>query len=94
MAFSVLLYAILGYAIIVLASMLVVGNIRGPVSQARPRHTGARPQLRPWPRAARRCSMRHESSLPLRSAQLARRHGAPSSCPALTASRRRWAAEL
>jgi hypothetical protein len=70
MTFTVLIYAIGGYAVVLLAAMLVLEHTREPVHQARlSSHAADRVSLRPWPRAARGCPMEHERALPLRSAQ-------------------------
>lgn len=71
MTFTVLIYAIGGYAVVLLAAMLVVERTREPVRQARfSSHSADRPPLRPWSRAARGCPAEHERTLPLRSAQV------------------------
>jgi len=70
MTLTVLMYAIGGYAVVVLAGMLVLEHTRGPVrQQAGFSHAGDRPPLRPWPRITRTCPVEHERVLPLRSAQ-------------------------
>ncbi len=85
MTFSVLMYAVGGYAAVLLAATLVLEKVRGPVPQSPPLHTGGHARLHAWPRdAARRRPVAHEDALPLRSAQLAtpprRRRPAPTSC--------------
>jgi len=86
MTFTVLIYAIGGYAVLFLAGMLVLEHTRGPVrQQAAFSHAGDRPPLRPWPRVTRTCPVGHERGLPLRrSAQRAaparRRRPAATSC--------------
>jgi hypothetical protein len=84
MTFTVFMYAMAGYAILVLAGVLLVEKLRGPVPQSPARHTHSHAQLRAWPRATRRCPVANESLLPLRSARLAaparRRRPAPTSC--------------
>ncbi len=85
MTFTVFMYAVGGYAVVLLATMLVLERRRGPVPQApASRHSGLRAQLRAWPRTARRCPVTHESALPLRAAQhrvpAPRRRPKPSSC--------------
>lgn len=87
MTFTVLIYAIGGYAVVFLAGMLVLEHTRGPVrQQAGFSHAGERPPLRPWPRVTRTCPVAHERVLPLRAAQRA----APSrrQRPAATSCRR------
>jgi hypothetical protein len=70
MTFTVLMYAIGGYAVVFLAGMLVLEHTRGPVpEQDGCSHAGDRPPLRPWPRVTRTCPVGHERVLPLRSAQ-------------------------
>lgn len=72
MTFTVLIYAIGGYAVVFLAAMLVLEHTRGPVRrQAGFSHAGERPPLRAWPRVTRTCPVGHERVLPLRSAQRA-----------------------
>jgi len=82
--FTVFMYAVGGYAVLVLAGVLLVEKLRGPVPQSRARHAHSRAQLRAWPRATRRCPVANESLLPLRSARLGaparRRRPAPTSC--------------
>lgn len=85
MTFTVLIYAIGGYAVVLLGAMLVLERTREPVAQARfSSHSAGRAPLRPWPRAARGCPVKHERTLPLRSAQLAapprRRRPTATSC--------------
>jgi len=84
MAFTVLIYAIGGYAVVLLATMLVVERVREPVHQSHAMHAGDHAQLRAWPRIARRCPVTNETALPMRSARLAaparRRRPAPTSC--------------
>ena len=85
MTFTVLIYAIGGYAVVLLAAMLVVERSREPVRQSRfSSHSAERRPLQPWPRAARRRPVAHERRLPLRSAQLAapprRRRPTATSC--------------
>ncbi len=84
MTFTVLMYAIGGYAILLLAAMLVLEKVHGPVPQALAQHAGAHAQLHAWSRTARRCPVAHENALPLRTARLAaparRRRPAPTSC--------------
>jgi hypothetical protein len=71
MTFTMLMYAIGGYAVILLAAMLVVERTREPVPQQRAHsHAADRPPLRAWSRPARG-PVGHERTLPLRSAQLA-----------------------
>jgi hypothetical protein len=70
MTFTVLMYAIGGYAVVFLAGMLVLERTRSPVRQSSGlSHHGDRPALRPWPRVTRSCPVGHERVLPLRSAQ-------------------------
>jgi len=70
MTFTVLIYAIGGYAVVFLAGMLVLEHTRGPVRrQTGLSHSGERPPLRAWPRVTRTCAVGHERVLPLRSAQ-------------------------
>jgi hypothetical protein len=74
MTFSVLMYAVGAYAVVLLAVMLYVEKVREPVPQSAPQpHDGVRAQLRAWRRTARRCPVAQENALPLRSA----RHAAP-----------------
>jgi hypothetical protein len=84
MTFSVLIYAMGGYAGVVLSGGLLLEKVREPVRQAPVRHAGTHAQLRPWRRAARRCPVANETVLPLRSARLGaparRRRPAPTSC--------------
>ena len=85
MTFSMLIYAIGGYAVVFLAATLALERARGPVPQPAPTgHPPTRPQLRAWPRATRRCPVAHERALPLRSAQhgppARRQRPAPTSC--------------
>ena len=71
MTFTVLIYAIGGYAVVLLAAMLVLERTREPVrQQGCSAHSADRAPLRPWTRAARGCPVGHERTLPLRSAQL------------------------
>jgi hypothetical protein len=87
MTFSVFMYAVGGYAVVLLAAMLYVEKVREPVPQSAPHpHDGVHAQLRAWPRTARRCPVAHENALPLRSA----RHVAPPrrQRPAQTSCRR------
>ena len=74
MTFTVFMYAVGGYAVLVLAAVLVVEKVRDPGAR-RPRRSTrhSHAQLRAWPRASRRCPVANESLLPLRSARLARR---------------------
>ena len=70
MTFTVLMYALGGYAVVLLATLLVLERTREPVAQARfSSHSTDRTPLRPWPRAARGCPVEHERTLPLRTAQ-------------------------
>ncbi|MDP1848374.1 MAG: hypothetical protein Q8K79_11340 [Solirubrobacteraceae bacterium] len=85
MTFTVLMYAVGGYAVVFLAGMLVLEHTRGPVRQtAGFSHAGDRPPLRPWPRVTRTCALGHERVLPLRSAQrsvpVRRKRPAPTTC--------------
>lgn len=83
MTFAVLMYAVGGYAVVLLAGMLVVEKVREPVPHAAPSHSRAHARLRAWPRTARRCPVAHEDALPLRSARLAapaRRRRPATSC--------------
>lgn len=85
MTFTVLIYAIGGYAVVLLGAMLLLEHTREPVRQRRPSPHGAdRVPLRPWTRPARGCPVGHERTLPLRSAQLPapprRRRRAETSC--------------
>jgi len=84
MAFTVLMYAMGGYAVLVLSGGLLLEKVREPVRQAPARHAGAHAQLRAWPRATRRCPVANETVLPLRSARLGaparRRRPAPTAC--------------
>ena len=71
MTFTVLIYAIGGYAVVLLAAMLVLERTREPVRQSRVSpHAAERPPLRPWSRTTRGCPEGHERTLPLRTAQL------------------------
>jgi hypothetical protein len=83
MTFSVFIYAAGGYAVVLLAGMLVLETARGPVPQ-RPRMRQPS-RLQPWPRLRRDCPAGHERALPLRAARQAtpagRRRSAPRSCP-------------
>ena len=84
MTFTVLIYAIGGYAVVLLAAMLVVERTREPVRQQRGHsHAAERPPLRAWSRPARG-PVGHERTLPLRSAQIPapprRRRPAATSC--------------
>lgn len=70
MTFTVLIYAIGGYAVVLLGAVLVLERTREPVAQARfSSHAVDRAPLRPWTRPARGCPVKHERTLPLRSAQ-------------------------
>ena len=85
MTFTVFMYALGGYAAVLLAALLVLEHTRGPVrQQAGFSHSANRPPLRPWSRAARGCPVEHERTLPMRTAQLAapprRRRPTATSC--------------
>jgi len=84
MTFTVFMYAMGGYAVVVLTAMLVVEKLHDPVAQSATPHGHAHAELRPWPRATRRCPVAHEHALPLRSAQISapprRRRPSPTSC--------------
>ena len=84
MTFTVFMYAVGGYAVLVLAGVLLIERLRGPVPQSPAQHAHSHAQLREWPRATRRCPVAKESLLPLRSARLGaparRRRPAPTSC--------------
>jgi len=84
MTFTVFMYAVGGYAVLVLAGMLLVEKVRDPVPQAPAPHAHTHAQLRAWPRTTRRCPTANESLLPLRSARLGaparRRRPAPTAC--------------
>lgn len=85
MTFAMLMYAIGGYAVVLLAGMLLVERVREPVAQAAPQDGRVHARLRPWRRTARRCPVAQQDALPLRSARLAssparRRRPAPTSC--------------
>ena len=85
MTFTVLIYAIGGYAVVFLACMLVLEHSRGPVRrEAAFSHAGDRRPLRPWPRVTRTCPVGHARVLPLRSAHGAtparRKRPAPTAC--------------
>jgi hypothetical protein len=85
MTFAVFMYAIGGYAVVLLAAMLCLEQARDPVRQSAPHpHDGVHAQLRAWPRTARRCPVAQENALPLRSARLAaparRQRRAQTSC--------------
>jgi len=87
MTFMVFIYAVGGYAVVLLAGMLYLEHARGPVTQQRRySHAGDRPPLRPWTRPARSCPVGHERTLPLRSAQ--RTTPARRTRPAATSCRR------
>ena len=80
------MFAIGGYAVVLLAAVLVLEAARDPVPQ-QPyiRHPGEDERLRAWPRMRRDCMPgSHERALPLRAAREAtparRRRSAPRSC--------------
>ena len=83
MTFSVFIYAVGGYAIIVLAGMLWLETAREPIRQQSRAHIPDR-RLQVWPRVRRDCLGPHEPALPLRSARAVsparRRRQAPRSC--------------
>jgi len=79
------MFAIGGYAVVLLAAMLVLETTRGPVAQQpRMRHPGADGRLQAWQRMPRDCVAGHERALPLRAARetvpARRRRSAPRSC--------------
>ena len=84
MTFAVFMYAVGGYAVVLLSTMLVVEKVRRPVAQRAAQHPAPHAQLRAWPRTARRCPVSQENALPLRSARVhapaRRRRPAPTSC--------------
>jgi len=85
MTFSVFMFVAGGYAIALLAAVLVLETTREPVpQQPRMRHAGEDGRLRAWTRTRRACPAGHERTLPLRAArQVAparRRRSAPRSC--------------
>ena len=85
MPFSVFMLALGGYAVVLLAAVLVLECTRAPVPQPRPLHRlGQSARLRGWPRSRRDCVAGHERGLPLRAARQAvparRRRSAPRSC--------------
>ncbi len=85
MTFSVFMFVAGGYAVALLATMLVLETTREPVpQQPRMRHAGEDGRLRAWARLRRDCPAGHEPTLPLRAARQAaparRRRSAPRSC--------------
>ncbi len=84
MTFTVFMYAVGGYAVVFLVSMLVLEQVRAPVRQAPALRAGAHAPLQAWPRTARRRPVAHETALPLRTARRSaparRRRPAPRSC--------------
>ena len=85
MTFTVLIYALGGYAAVLLVALLVLEHTREPVrQQTRFSHSADRPPLRPWSRTTRGCPEGRERTLPLRTAQLAapprRRRPTATSC--------------
>ena len=70
MAFSVFVFAGGGYAVVLLAAMLVLESRRGPVpQQGRLPLRGEDTRLQAWPRTRRDCAAGHERALPLRLAR-------------------------
>ena len=85
MTFSVFMFVAGGYAVALLAAMIVLETTRAPVpQQARMRHPGEDGRLQAWPRMRRDCVAGHERALPLRAARQTvparRRRSAPRSC--------------
>lgn len=85
MTFSVFMFAVGGYAVVLLAAMLVLESTREPVPQQhRTRSLREGMRLQAWTRLRRDCPTGHERALPLRAAREAtpvrRRRAAPRSC--------------
>lgn len=85
MTFSVFMFVAGGYAVVLLAAMLVLETTREPVpQQPRMRHIDEDGRMRAWSRLRRDCPAGHEHTLPLRAARQAaparRRRSAPRSC--------------
>ncbi len=86
MTFAVFMFAVGGYAVVLLAAMLVLETTHEPVSQQRRTHDlGSEMRLRAWTRVRRDCLAGHHGrALPLRTARQTvptrRRRWAPRSC--------------